>query len=229
MCDIDFNGIPGRIKAMRDKKAWKQQELADNAGLSRKTIIDWENEYPSRCNLQTLLPICKALDCDLDYILGINKLPTKLRQAIHDATGLSEEAIEALMQVKPYYNTDSTAFSMIELINAIITGPWESLGICAGEYEFIANHADTHSTDNITYTDGKHLDRQMLQSYIFQELLKALVANLKWDRTQYYDPYHPEKNVTPPPTPKPIEPTPPQKRRKPRKGGKDNGDNQEKG
>lgn len=94
-----MNNILGRrIKKERKDMGLDQAGLAEKLGLakeSRQTIGAWEigNRKPP---LDALEKMCELFDCDLDYLTGRYECKTRGATDIHEVTGLSENAINAL-------------------------------------------------------------------------------------------------------------------------------------
>ena len=100
----NFSDIGQRIRELRVKKKWSQEtfiEKLNDKGLriSRNTISAVENGEGSKFSLDFLLACCKLFDCDISYLLcEYDECQTKDNQFIHEATGLSEYAINQLKQ-----------------------------------------------------------------------------------------------------------------------------------
>lgn len=60
-----------RIKDLRAEKGFSQQQLGDLVGVSKVSIFNYENglQQPS---LEILVNLAKALNCSVDFLLGIN-------------------------------------------------------------------------------------------------------------------------------------------------------------
>ena len=60
-----------RIKELRAEKGFSQQKLGDLVGVSKVSIFNYENglQQPS---LEILDKLAKALNCSVDFLLGIN-------------------------------------------------------------------------------------------------------------------------------------------------------------
>lgn len=100
--DYDWIAIGERIKDERDKLSLTQDELADRVQfISRQLLSKWERAI-SPPTLDNLLDLCKVFKCDLGYLLCEPEYSCKTRQAtdIQAATGLSEPAIESLLDMK---------------------------------------------------------------------------------------------------------------------------------
>lgn len=60
-----------RIKSLRLDKGYSQKKLGDLVGVSKVSIFNYENglQLPS---VDILVLLAKALNCSVDYLLGIN-------------------------------------------------------------------------------------------------------------------------------------------------------------
>ncbi len=57
-----------KIKELREKKKMSQEELAKEAGVSRTTLSNLENNVERATSTKTLLKIAKALGVTVDQI-----------------------------------------------------------------------------------------------------------------------------------------------------------------
>lgn len=90
------NTFAERFKAKRKEKGYTQQTFANAIGLSDyKTIGAWEKgKIPQQT--EQLIMTAELLECDIDYLLGFQKEPTKELTDVCEATGLSAEAVKRL-------------------------------------------------------------------------------------------------------------------------------------
>lgn len=58
-------GIPFQIRAIREKRGWTQEELAQKIGTTQNTISRLENPRVGKPNIQTLLRLAHAYDVGL--------------------------------------------------------------------------------------------------------------------------------------------------------------------
>lgn len=113
-----------------------QQEIADKIGVSRQNVGKWlaGNTTP---DIATLCKIADAYDVSTDYLLGRTEVKTAETElkAICDYTGLSEQTVEFLhnIKVKSKNNPDLmyTAERVFESINALFCSD--------GNKEFVSN------------------------------------------------------------------------------------------
>lgn len=85
------------LKREIKSKGFTQEIFAEEIGVGHATLKKYlspkYNRYP---NVELLLKICAVLECDSDYLLGLQPHPRKETTDICSATGLSPAAIEAL-------------------------------------------------------------------------------------------------------------------------------------
>ena len=85
------------LKREIKSKGFTQEIFAEKIGIGHATLKKYlspkYNRYP---NVELLLKICDVLDCDSDYLLGLQPHPRKETTDICSATGLSPSAVAAL-------------------------------------------------------------------------------------------------------------------------------------
>lgn len=85
------------LKQAIKTKGITQEEFADKVGISRTTVVKYispkYNNYP---RVEEILKMCEVLDCDSDYLLGLQPHPRKETTDICSVTGLSPAAVTAL-------------------------------------------------------------------------------------------------------------------------------------
>jgi len=97
-----------RLKKRRKEVKYKnkpftQENLASLVDVDIKTIQNWEagkNQSPDSMNVRNVIPLCKYLDCDFEYLFGAIDVPHKPVADVQAVTGLSRTAIEALEYMK---------------------------------------------------------------------------------------------------------------------------------
>lgn len=57
-----------RIKDLRQKKNWRQQDLADALNTTKATVSRYESEQ-SGIDLKTISELCNLFECTSDYLL----------------------------------------------------------------------------------------------------------------------------------------------------------------
>ncbi len=99
----DFEKIAQRIKAVRIDKNITQAYVAKKCNVSRSTVIKWEKgeSFPE---LNSMLKLCNLYDCELGYLLCEAGYENGTRETtdICNATGLSQEAVETLVENETY-------------------------------------------------------------------------------------------------------------------------------
>lgn len=62
------SSIGDRIRDLRDRRGYKQQELADKLGTSRQVLSNWERGY-TPVDTEGVKKLAKLLEASVDYIL----------------------------------------------------------------------------------------------------------------------------------------------------------------
>ena len=62
------NSIGDRIRDLRDRRGFKQQELAEKIGTSRQVLSNWERSY-TPVDTEGVAKLAKVLEVSADYIL----------------------------------------------------------------------------------------------------------------------------------------------------------------
>ena len=63
-----------RLRQIRNEKSWTQGDLATAAGISRETVINYENGR-RKPTFDIILKLADALEVTLDYLLGTTDDP----------------------------------------------------------------------------------------------------------------------------------------------------------
>lgn len=90
-----INGLPERLRSLREKYGFSQREIAKRLNISPSVVSGYENgeKTPS---LEVLIAISDIYCCSTDYLLG--KKPTDIRTTI-DVSELSSKQIQAIARV----------------------------------------------------------------------------------------------------------------------------------
>ncbi len=81
------------------RKDRKYENKGDYSGILG-TLKNYENPNKDcKPRLDIVDNLCKLLNCDIDYLLGNMECETHDKQFIHDRTGLSENAINKLLEL----------------------------------------------------------------------------------------------------------------------------------
>ena len=62
-----------RIKELRTKKGWRQQDLAEVLSTNQQTVGRYESEKRG-LDVETIGKLCDIFDCTADYLLGRSEL-----------------------------------------------------------------------------------------------------------------------------------------------------------
>jgi len=98
-----YDKLGERIKGLRKEKNLTQTtfaELFDYYGENAyQTVSNWEkgNNIPP---LEILLKICKEFACEIGYLLGAHDAKTRVSADVQDVTGLSEDAVNELQELR---------------------------------------------------------------------------------------------------------------------------------
>lgn len=109
-----------KVKSLRKEQNFSQDQLADMAQVSRKTIADIENEKCNRMpSIENLIKISEALGVTTDLLLGFSDKENKtLESNIKSYLGLEEEAISYLRSLKTISSNDSQ--EKLDLYNSLL-------------------------------------------------------------------------------------------------------------
>ena len=101
--------IGKRIDYIRRKRGLSQTELGKAVGVTKKTIIEYEDK--NKVPLNKIKKLALALDVTTDYLLGVSDIETidENMEIVHKTTGLSNNAIKVLMEL---HEQDNTLYSI---------------------------------------------------------------------------------------------------------------------
>lgn len=96
--------ISERLKTQRKRRKLSQAQLSaliqeQGGGTTRENIAKWESGK-STPDVNSLIALCNALECDLTYLLGVIDTPKQEVYDIQVCTGLSEKAVSNLVELK---------------------------------------------------------------------------------------------------------------------------------
>lgn len=66
--------IGTRISSMRGFRRLNQEQLGGLIGVTKQTISGWEHDRRTP-DAESIIALCKALDCSADYMLGLADEP----------------------------------------------------------------------------------------------------------------------------------------------------------
>ncbi|MBR0342516.1 MAG: helix-turn-helix transcriptional regulator [Oscillospiraceae bacterium] len=114
-----------RLKNLRKNMGKTQQQAADEMFMSRTTLAKYENPDTDFDSMRAkeLLILANYYDCDPRFITGDISCKDKEISDIHDATGLSVEAISVLSTMKKYNDDKHDPISplILDFISQLIT------------------------------------------------------------------------------------------------------------
>jgi transcriptional regulator with XRE-family HTH domain len=102
--------IPSRIKQLLKERGMTREKLAvacewKNASSISQYLMEYKKCKSRVPSLDVLCRIANALDCDIDFLLGVIDTPRKITADVCDATGLTNEASQQLIISNKYgYN-----------------------------------------------------------------------------------------------------------------------------
>lgn len=73
-----------------------QQTFADKIDRTRETIAKWETNNGTPA-LNEFMKVCKLLNCEPNYLLGVNDVISEKVNSISSATGLTNMAVERIL------------------------------------------------------------------------------------------------------------------------------------
>ena len=115
-----------RLREVMEKRGENQTTLAakitEQSCVIQRQSISQYMQGQSRPDSKRLTAICKALDVSADYLLGLSEHETPdfdLRRAC-EFTGLSDDAMEMVLELKPFSSTLSTILSSKEFFFIVV-------------------------------------------------------------------------------------------------------------
>ena len=187
--------INNRIGQLRLKLGLSGREFAEKLGVTRSTVNNWETGgYNVKAD--DIEKICNTFNVSADWLIGISdvKNPETTVQAIHDYTGLSEQAIEVLHNMNSEYRT--ALMPLFEDPSIEVVGGYRVFALWS------VIHADTSDRKPWSLTDGgdisfhedgsihlsakeaakNHIDRATRH---IGKILESSISNV-WDHPELY-------------------------------------------
>lgn len=103
--------FPKRLRDLRTRANWSQQDLADKSGLERKSIIRYENGQGVP-NSKALQSLANLFGVSTDYLLGLNA--DLISES--DLTAIEREAIQAFRRA----DSDDQRQRLLEALQAFL-------------------------------------------------------------------------------------------------------------
>lgn len=152
--DVDWKTMGERIGEEMHRHNLTMQELGEMIGVPRQTVSKWIHGKAKNIAAQQLLGLSRALHCEVGYLLGEYPHRTYQSACVHDITGLSEEAIEALSMRREKYESE------IEVLSSMLTkdGMWEPvLSQIAGAKDMNNARVANGETTKTSFIDNSQL------------------------------------------------------------------------
>lgn len=188
-CKLSFGE---RLEDLMKEKKINGVTLSDKTGISTTTISDMINGRRENPTAENIIELSKALNVSTDYLLGLSdsKLSDIDDRAIHERTGLSDNAIRILKEWNNQYIKGDT--SMIDTINAIFEQETLCNILIREIFLFSHSHYSKITINNILNKHSRSVEtnevKPMLMyeaKYYFEELLKKLYRDNSDDADKY--------------------------------------------
>lgn len=179
---LDVNKMGSRIKDERNKLDLNQTQFAEEllcTTKTRQTIGKWE-KGTSLPSLDDLKVMSENFNCEIAYLVGEIDCKTHIATDIHNAIGISENAISTLLHYKNLTNDDTfmTLSSLLEnplfydLLRAIHVHVWNfNKGNLKGnsqEVQLLANAYNCSTNEALKYLETS--SHTLIQSQLKQIL-----------------------------------------------------------
>lgn len=119
--------IGERIKQRRKQLGLTQTELAKrlNPGIdnvAHTQVAKWEKQ--GTLEVDSLIRLCNALDCDMDYLLGGIDTPRRATYDVVQETGLSSDAVDSIIEIK-----QNDCNEVLDVLSSLLTNKkfWDAL------------------------------------------------------------------------------------------------------
>lgn len=179
--------IGKRINYIRRKRGLSQTELGKAVGVTKKTIIYYEDK--SKIPLNKIKKIAIALEVTTDYLLGVSDIEIidENMEIVHKMTGLSNNAIKVLMELHEQDNTlysiDKTYKCIIDTISFLIEEEKRfpiSCFSCSSSSEKAFEQAEKQYNEQEKKWDERH-------SYIIGTIHNFLIAEVEEEKIHIKD------------------------------------------
>ena len=187
--------INNRIGKLRSELGLSGREFAEKLGVTRSTVNNWETGgYNVKAD--DIEKICSTFSVSADWLIGISdvKNPETSVQAIHNYTGLSEQAIEVLHNMNSEYRT--ALMPLFEDPSIEVVGGYRAFALWS------VIHADTSDRkpwdltggDNISFFEDGSIrlsSKEAAKSHIDRatrhigKILESSIRNV-WDHPELY-------------------------------------------
>ncbi len=150
-----------RINELREERGLSQGKLADELGISRGALSYYESAQRT-ADISMLVKFAKYFDVTADYLLGLSDNRTSKTAGIGEATGLSDEAIKKLQDIKNGKNPKKN----MKICNSFISSAqFEGLIHEMAAFFTITNECGQTITHYIDYLQER-IEEQKKENYI---------------------------------------------------------------
>ena len=182
------------FKRARKKGGYTQKSFSNEFNISIETVKNWE-QGRNVPEIETLEKLCNFFQCDIDHLLGNIECETHDKQFIHDKTGLSEDAINFLIEenenkdtigkmILPefFINYDESEKPYIDLINYLLCKKNDTVKLLDYLYQYIfrSNFKYYIDDNDCLHTSVRLTDEteQSWVSYNVSQLSNILLLNI---------------------------------------------------
>lgn len=117
---FDKQQFSANLLLLRELEKLTQEKMAEKIGVSTRIYVDWEHgkRIP---DLNSLIKVCNAFNCDLDYLIG--RIDARLHHTndIMEKTGLSEDAVNSILAINKYeQDHPEESYCRIDMFSALL-------------------------------------------------------------------------------------------------------------
>ena len=205
--------MPCRAEA-RGGKGYTQEKLAQELNFSdRNRISNWErDESTTLPHLKDFCRLCKILECDPNYLLGISNDKSIKKAAIAEDLGISVESIDALRdsQLKGRFinstlsskHLDEALFKVSQLIthhneSIVLDSIFTTKGLEKLKNAFNKFRQETFAFDMDEETFAIYVQRAFPwnpEKQTFDELLRSVIKDERYYEMVYSNPIFPAQS-----------------------------------
>ena len=174
--------IESKLKSIREKRRLSRKELAEKCEISFRTIQDYEQGHKelSSAKAETLFKMSQALDCSMEYLLGIDHVKSSFDYTVK----VKDE--DVLVETQDRYELEKHKYRLILYLDKILEKHLEVFlkeTIVSPEYKKVGRWT---IKSGLCYLEYMYNDEQVriLFNYDFSETMLPWlkeVAGLKID------------------------------------------------
>lgn len=94
--DLEHFNSGEELKKARDNSGLTQGQFATKLGIDKKKVQNCEDR--GMTNIKTYMEWCNKLGCDIDFLLGVQEMPTRDEADIYKKTGLLDATVKSLSE-----------------------------------------------------------------------------------------------------------------------------------